>query len=67
MSKPVGKFGVLMVEPDLSGGVRVKFGDAMCVLAPDEAVKFFAAGLRCAGCNVDFAEPAVPAVIKRAS
>lgn len=44
----------LRVEYDLSGGVRIAFGDRGCVLSPGDAIKFGSAILKAAGCNLNF-------------
>ena len=55
-------FGTLEVSRDLSGGVRVKCMNASCVLAPADAIRFFTAGLRAAGVEVQLIDQVRPPV-----
>ena len=49
-----GGLQMLRVVKDLSGGVAIELGGQGCVLSPADAMKFGAAVLKAAGCNVNF-------------
>ena len=63
MKPQIGRMASLEVHRDLSGGVRITFGDMETVVSPQDAVRLGSAILKAAGCNVNFENAPPPAIL----